>query len=891
VTSIEALCEEAIILLRSDLAAAERLSQQALLLSQSGASPTERAMALRTEAILLWASTKYTAALQRFEQALLLFESAGDEIEQARTRSNAIQTLIYLGLYEQALEWAAIARHIFLKHGEHTRLARLDGNVANLLYRQDRFEEAIALYEDVEQRFALIGQVQDVAAVLRNKAVCQLSLSRFEDALATHARARSLCLDSGMHNLVAEADYNIAYLHFLRGDYLKARNLYETARSRARLASDSYHEALCDLDQAEMYIELNLWEEGQHMAERARASLRRLKMGYEAAKAAVFVGLCLGRQGQRKRALNLLGRARHSFVQENNAVWPALIDLYSALLLDRNSSFSAARARALRALGFFSQTVLPAKAVQCRLLLARLDLDQLKTASAQAHLLAAERLLPFTHSPLLAGHTSVVAARLAQTAGDPTRALHCFEQAQSEFEALRNRLDTEDLRLSFFEDKYPAYESHFLLLADQGLTAEAFHTAERAKSRVLARTTAPKPNASQSQESANLAALCHQLSAAQLNHRTDSLQSALQHRIAGTLARINDSTPDYEKPIPTLQQVSGALSPNTTLIEYFRAGNFFYAFLLGNGQANLARLGRVDKVLELLRFVQFQIGRASRLTGNDSAKDQATTHLTHHLHALYQLLIAPFEQHLTNGHCVIIPHGPLHSLPFHALHDGNKYLGQRLTISVAPSAAIYLEACLPRPNRGQGSAVFGVADGAAPQIQEESLMVASLSQTSQLFLNQEATVERLRRSASSAAHLHIAAHGHFRRDNPWFSSLTLGDGPLSLYDLYELQMSAQLVVLSGCSTGLSVVMGGDEQVGLVRGLLHAGARSALVSLWNVSDASTTYFMKAFYQQALEGQRLASALQQAQHLTREAFPHPFHWAPFSLVGWHGQVDFN
>lgn len=168
-------------------------------------------------------------------------------------------------------------------------------------------------------------------------------------------------------------------------------------------------------------------------------------------------------------------------------------------------------------------------------------------------------------------------------------------------------------------------------------------------------------------------------------------------------------------------------------------------------------------------------------------------------------------------------------------------------------------------------------------------MVAGLSAGARLFLDQEATVERLRAEGGRVAHLHIATHGQFRRDNPWFSSLRMGDGALSLYDLYEMKMPAELVVLSGCSTGLSVVMGGDEPVGLVRGLLHAGARAALLSLWNVSDASTTRFMKEFYAEVFAGQELARALQVAQQRTREEYPHPFHWAAFSLVGWHGRVD--
>jgi CHAT domain-containing protein len=131
--------------------------------------------------------------------------------------------------------------------------------------------------------------------------------------------------------------------------------------------------------------------------------------------------------------------------------------------------------------------------------------------------------------------------------------------------------------------------------------------------------------------------------------------------------------------------------------------------------------------------------------------------------------------------------------------------------------------------------------------------------------------------------VHIATHGLFRRDNPLFSSIRLGDGQLCAYELYELQLPAELVTLSGCSTGLSVVAGGDEQLGLVRGLLYAGARTVMLTLWDVNDSSTTEFMKGFYSRLRDGWGKARAAQQAMRELRERHAHPFYWAPFSLIG--------
>ena len=116
-----------------------------------------------------------------------------------------------------------------------------------------------------------------------------------------------------------------------------------------------------------------------------------------------------------------------------------------------------------------------------------------------------------------------------------------------------------------------------------------------------------------------------------------------------------------------------------------------------------------------------------------------------------------------------------------------------------------------------------------------------------------------------------------------FSSIRLGDSYLSLYDLYHMNLPAELVVLSGCATGLNVVKTGDEQIGLVRGLLQAGAQSMILSLWDVHDASTKEFMLAFYCGWQRGLSKSKALNAAMLELRERYPHPYYWAPFLLIG--------
>ena len=233
-------------------------------------------------------------------------------------------------------------------------------------------------------------------------------------------------------------------------------------------------------------------------------------------------------------------------------------------------------------------------------------------------------------------------------------------------------------------------------------------------------------------------------------------------------------------------------------------------------------------------------------------------------------------------HLVIVPHGLLHQLPFHALTRDGTALLDEFEISFAPSASVLAWLLKKEPVSTREALVVGVADPLAPHIQREVEIVTSDLENATLLLGESATLESLRSFAPRARNIHIAAHGYFCQENPMFSSIRLGDSALTLIDLYQLNLSADLVALSGCGTGINVVLGGDELLGLVRGLLHAGAHSMLVSLWDVHDESTTEFMTLFYKN-LRSMTKSQALRLAAQEVRKHRIHPYYWAPFVLVG--------
>jgi CHAT domain-containing protein len=250
---------------------------------------------------------------------------------------------------------------------------------------------------------------------------------------------------------------------------------------------------------------------------------------------------------------------------------------------------------------------------------------------------------------------------------------------------------------------------------------------------------------------------------------------------------------------------------------------------------------------------------------------------------LYAELLAPLRRYLRGGHVVIIPHGVLHYLPFHALHDGERYLIDSVSMSYAPSASVFALCQRQASQSSNSSLILGVPDARAPFIADEVSAVASILPNSELFVGHQASETVLRQKGSRSKVIHIATHGNFRQDNPMFSGIRLGGSYLSLYDLYQLRLNADLVTLSGCATGLNVVAAGDELLGLIRGLFFAGARSLLLSLWDVHDGTTAQLITAFYKKFCAGETMANALQAAMLELRESNPHPYYWAPFVLAG--------
>lgn len=247
------------------------------------------------------------------------------------------------------------------------------------------------------------------------------------------------------------------------------------------------------------------------------------------------------------------------------------------------------------------------------------------------------------------------------------------------------------------------------------------------------------------------------------------------------------------------------------------------------------------------------------------------------LRRAYDALVAPAAELLSQAErVVIVPHGPLHQLPFGALLNEAKQplLEIAPEWSMVPSATMLLQTLMTPVQQAKRPCLALGYDGAAGRrlrfTVAEAQAVAHLC-GGEAWQGDAGVVARLREQAHQYRWLHLACHGEFNLDDPLRSWLEVGpDQHLTAAEVINTwELHAELVVLSACRSGVSHVLRGDEPMGLVRAFLSAGARTVLVTLWPVEDSSARLLMERFYN-ALQSETrgdAAAALQIAQHYLR------------------------
>lgn len=280
--------------------------------------------------------------------------------------------------------------------------------------------------------------------------------------------------------------------------------------------------------------------------------------------------------------------------------------------------------------------------------------------------------------------------------------------------------------------------------------------------------------------------------------------------------------------------------------------------------------------------------------------------------ALYDLLLGPAAAELARARSIrIVPDGVLWRLPFHALVDERgRHLAERAAVSYAPSLALPGRASTRRPGArsllafadpaiqvrtavATRSLYRDVTLGRLPDAAAEARTIARLYDGATVRVGADARESAFKREAPAFRVLHLAAHSIVDDGAPMFSSIVLSssganpleDGLLEAREVADLDLGADLAVLSACETARGAVTPGEGVLGLSWAFLAAGVPTTVVSQWKVASVSTARLMIHFHRRLRDGAKPAEALRAAMlELRRDPrWQHPFYWAPFVVIG--------
>jgi tetratricopeptide (TPR) repeat protein len=866
---------------------------------------------------------EFDAALRMARAAHDGYVALGKNLEALRTHVGRMSALLELGRYGEALEAGQLVLDSLDGAGEldvapteeqSKLLAALVHQNRGLCYEYTgHYEEALDAYAAAEERYRALGMTERLGEILDNRGAILLHLGRGNEALAAHEAASILFAKAGLTLSHAKALSNVGEANRQLANYTHSLDAFEQARCLLRPLEAFHEECFILRNTADTYLELNLYSEALNAYEEVNGWLRDVGISHDRARTLWGMGSTLVALSDLKAAERALDAAAEKFAAADNAPMLSGVMLEQASVLAAREDLEAALERAQRALELASEKGWLVGQVYAHLRLSDLLLPDV--ARAEPHLLMAQKLADRLYLPHLRFRLNERLGHLRRLQDRNEEARVLLEAATEEIERFRGTIAQEAMRASFLRDKTAAYEDLMLLhLAreDEEGVWRAFAVAEKAKSRALvdlltgvvdrvpAASMAPELEDRLLDLQADLNATYNRLLGFTEEDKRETLIPDLQKRAVELERKISrlrlhaPSSDPFADPI-SFADVQEQLPSDVALLTYHIAGDEIMAFVNAGDEIRVARnLGSVGVAAELLQQLAIQWDRfrvgPEFVRQHMALLERSTRQI---LTRLYNVLVAPLEEileemggRMSTGapeKMVIVPHGLLHQIPFHALFDGERYLLERFEISYAPSARVY-SLCQQQPPRASDRAlVMSVTDPLIPAVTEEARAVARHLPGAEVLSDEKATTYALQSASSGCYVLHLACHGLFRADNPMFSSLKLHDGWLTAADVMQLDLSGTLVTLSACESGRNEVLAGDELIGLTRAFLGVGASTLVVSLWLVQDEATASLMEKYYERLRDGAGPAQALRAAQLAIKDEHPHPYYWAPFVLVG--------
>jgi CHAT domain-containing protein/Flp pilus assembly protein TadD len=859
--------------------------QQALVIAREIGNKAMEGTTLNNIGLIYLNQGEYPQALEYYQQALAIAQEIEDKAGEATSLNSLGGVYDHLGQYPKALEYyqqaLAITKEIGDKAGEGATLS----NIGVVYYDLGQYPQALEYYQQALTIAQEIGNKAGEGTTLSNIGVVYRSLGQYPKALETYQQALAIHQEVGNKVMEGTTLNNIGLVYNNQGKYPQALESYQQALAIHQEISDKVGESRTLHNIGGVYR--NLGQYSQALESYQQALAIRNEIGDKAG-----MGF----------TLNSIGS-----VYNNQGKYPQALETYQQALAIRNEIGDKAGIGAtLHNIGlvYNNQGKYPQalKSYQ-RALAIHTEIGDKAGEGASLDGLGGVYLNLGRYPKALETYQQALAIRkeIGEKAGEGTtlsnigliyNAQGNYPQAETTlfaaieaWESLRSKELKDDQKISIFEQQDHTYRFLQQALVAQNKFNKALEIAERSRGRALVELLDSKL----SQNPNN-----------QLNIKPPTLSEIKQ------IASEQNATLVQYSIVNEALEVQGKTEWQLKLYIWVIKPTGETAFK----QVDLESLD--TSLQDLVTTSRNNIGVRSRSLFEVTVVNPQPENSTEKLQQLHQILIAPIADLLPkdpNERVIFIPQASLFLVPFPALQDeqGN-YLVEKHTILTAPAIQV-LDLTRKQKHNTQNLTgdVLVVGNPTMPKIQFGEL-VANLTplpgaerEANQIadFFNTEAltgsqaTKATVMEKMQQARIIHLATHG-LLHDFKGFGvpgAIALApsgkpddviDGLLTAGEIFDMKLSADLVVLSACDTGRGDITG-DGVIGLSRSLISAGVPSILVSLWAVNDNSTAFLMTEFYRNLQQTPDKAVALRQAMLTTKEKYPNPKQWAAFTLIG--------
>lgn len=879
--------------LYEDLPRAERLARGIVMLGEQ--IEGEELIALGEMALgdALRLQMRYHEGNVLLNQAGCRFEQLGDELGWARTRIGWLGTVHHQKNVSALEPTVHRAVDIFTRHQSWAWLSSLCinyayycsmiGQLSEWLSWCLRARHAAEQIEDQTER--LVPLINSLNILIR----ANNDLGKYEEA--ERLIEETVVIFKGHEQITYRyVDFLVTagrfYLH--TGRYTQALFYFYEARRRATSVWGQY---FADIMTATTYLRLNRLDESHALLRQVldeivnQPNLTALENATRVRLAHVYSSQKLWQEG-----LDILEPAIRAMEGQQN-LW--LSKAYQQQALLRHSlGYDDGREVISKAIKLAESAGERLEVVEAYMVAAQVAKDgqEAQQALEQAHNLTDE-------IPWLRWRIYQLTARWTK---DRVRKRAALVQAANDLDRVQSSLAA-SFHAEYLTHAQTLYDELIALYLTQDEVPLAWQTLERAKSRALINTMMYQQQAATLADSALVAELKrlqlrhYGLMKARIEGRASRLEvSHVEREMAKTQEAIEVEQLGRREPLTVPPLYLPEAPPDSDLVGFYLVREEVHGFVHNGSSYHHVQLPTTASKLNELMQVLFVNMRTT-----PAAPASWIAPLTAQLHKILgqfdKSLLAPLRPFLHHEKLVIVPHGLLHQLPFHLLRHKNRYLLEQHEVRIIPTARPRLRS---RPSQVEPRMPHHVVvshswQGRLPHTKAEGEMVATtLGQCTRHFDGQAATKDALLKMMGTTGILHIAAHGAHRPDRPELSHIQLEDGQLSMVDLFQHALHNSLVTLSACDTGQTVIRAGDDPVGLWRGFLASGARSLLVSLWQLEDKSALHLMETFYQKLVEGMPKVAALRCVQcewlQQAEERLLHPFYWGALQLIGDDGPI---